>query len=54
MMDNYNLEVDQLINLNKPLNGGKPYISEIRKSDYLYDENVSYGNGQYSKNIKHT
>ncbi len=52
--DNYNVdpEEDQLINLNKPLDGGESYIGEIRKSDYLYDENISYGNGQYSKNIQ--
>ena len=52
--DNYNISTkeDQLINLNKAPDGGDSYIGEIRKSDYLYDENISYGNGQYSKNIQ--
>ena len=48
----YNFEVGELIKLNKPVNGGTPYTREVRKSDYLYDENVAYGDGQYSKNIK--
>lgn len=38
--------------LNRELNGGNSYTREIRKSDYLYDEDVAYGSGKYSKNIK--
>ncbi len=50
--DNYNFEPDYVEKINKTLDGGTPYNREIRKSDYLYDENIAYGNGQYSKNIK--
>ena len=41
-----------VISVNRPLNGGDSYTREIRKSDYLYDEDVAYGSGKYSKNIK--
>ena len=46
------LQGSHIISVNRPLNGGDSYTREIRKSDYLYDEDVAYGSGKYSKNIK--
>ena len=54
----YNIvQKEHIINLNRPLNGNptndnNAYTREIRKSDYLYDEDIAYGNGKYSKNIQ--
>ncbi len=49
----YNIQQEPLmVTINQPLNGGEAYTREVRKSDYLFDEAVAYGDGQYSKNIK--
>ena len=38
--------------IERPLNGGDSYVRKVRKSDYLYDEDLAYGNNEHDKNIQ--